>query len=411
MERKRILMATRSPRDFQELKSSLVTAGYETRVVADGETAIALTEGFRPHLVVSETELPKVDGHHLLKELKSHSYTSRIPFVMVSHHRSVEERVRSMDLGVDEYITMPFDVKEVILRIEIVLKEIEEFEHCGKWRRKGFVGKLSEINLVELLQILDISKKSGLIKIQNERDDEGVILFRDGEPVNASLANLRGEAAVLRMFCWSEGTFQLELRGISSQKAIKSSTKDLIHDGLLIGDRWRKWSGYLPPLLARIQAGPNFDPAQLREYEHTFSKQIREKATLIDLIENSQYDDLKALEMVAKMFQDRKIEKEDLQHETPESARLPQIESNGGTNASRLVAKFFDKSESRTNRTNVDRRHEKRRQTNRRVRNRRGIDYSSQSSDSALNKSELIMIREKLTNGMGTRTSPDNENR
>jgi DNA-binding response OmpR family regulator len=411
MERKRILMAIRSPRDFHELRSSLVTAGYEVRVVPDGEAAITLTQEFRPHLVLSEIELPKIDGHHLLRELKSYSYTSQIPFVLVSHHRSVEERVRSIDLGVDEYITTPFDVKEVLLRMAIVLQEIEQFENSGKCRRKGFIGKLSEINLVELLQILDISRKSGLIKIQNERDDEGVILFREGELLNASLANLRGEAAVRRMFCWTEGTFQVELRGVSSQKAIKSSTNDLAHEGLIIGDRWRKWTGYLPPLHTRVQAGPNFDQAQLQEYERTFIKQIHERATLIDMIEDSPYDDLKALEMVAKMFRRRKIEKDELQHETEDSAGLPQMDHNGRPNASRLVTKFFDKNVSMANRTNADRRQEQRRQTNRRIRNRREVDYSGQSSDGALNKSELIMIREKLTNGVGTRTGPDNENR
>ncbi len=396
MERKRILLAVRTPRDFQELRTSLLTAGYGLRVVDNGAAALAAAEDFGPHLILSEVELPKVDGLHLLRELKSRSATSLIPFVLISHHRSVEERVHSINFGVDEYITTPFDVKETLLRIEIILKEIEKFEGLPRSSFKGFWGKLVEINLVELLQILEIGKKSAFVKIQSEYDHEGTVFVREGEVVDSFVQDLDGERALFRMFSWSDGTFEVRLRQVSQRRLLKTTTRDLILRGLTLRDRWQRFTRNLPPLKARIKPGPNFDEAQIEEHEKRFLKHIRENARLIDMIEDSNVEDLRALEMVARMFHSGRIMEIEVADEFAESQNFPQFNINGKAQFSKLVANFFSHRKSLSNNRTVERRHEERRQIERRLKNRRHSKAVHEGPNIFLNKTELIMIREKL---------------
>ena len=92
MERKRVIIADSDLTEIQELRQALVATGYEVRIVDNGASALKLCREFRPHLILSEVQLPKIDGHHLVRELKSQAATKAIPFVLMSRHRSVEER-------------------------------------------------------------------------------------------------------------------------------------------------------------------------------------------------------------------------------------------------------------------------------------------------------------------------------
>ena len=409
MERKRVLIAVKTNRDIQDLRNALATAGYEVRIVNDGSAASNLSREFRPHLVLSEIELPKIDGHHLLQELKSQSATKNIPFVLMSHHRSVEERVHSINLGADEYITTPFDVKEVIARFEIILKEIDTFEPNAKSQFKGFWGKLSDMNLVELLQTLEIGKKSGIIKIQNEEQVEGLVLLHQGEVFDASLQNLDAERALFRMFSWDAGSFKVELRPIDQAKTLKALTNDLIRQGLVYRDRWQQIAKHLPPLHVRAKPDPGFS-SELHDYEVALMEQFKNSARLDEVIENSSFDDLKALSLIAGMFRQGCLLAIDPDDDL-NGQRLAEINGKNyesqESQVSRLFASFFGPKPQSTG-TTVERRHEERRQVERRMldrrrQDRRWSDLVVEKPSSYLSKSELTMIREKLSNGQRTR--------
>src|SRR3990172_8945053 len=137
MERKRVLIAINHPNEIEKFKELLSSYGYEVKIVDNGISALKLSSEFKPHIILCELYLTKVDGHHLLKEIKSQSSTRLIPFILMSRHRSVNERVHSINLGVDDYITLPFDPHEVIARLDVILKEVENYETTPKRNTKG----------------------------------------------------------------------------------------------------------------------------------------------------------------------------------------------------------------------------------------------------------------------------------
>ncbi len=387
MERKRILIAVNQPSEIVELREALVVSGYETKVVDNGVTALRLCREFRPHLIFAELDLAKIDAHHLLRELKSHATTRSVPFVVMSRHRSVAERVHTIELGADEYITMPFDLQEVILRFEIIFREIDASTSHPKRGTRGFSGKLTDMNLLELLQTLEIGKKSAAVSLQ-EDELEGSVLVKDGQVVNASLGNLPPEHALFRMFTWSSGTFRVDFVDIYEERAIQKPTSELIARGLSYRERWLNLTRGLPPFNTPIKRPEGEPKGSVSDTEKAVLALVNGDTRLGELMDKTQLDDLTALQILTRLYSRGLIE------EAPQNGLVPngkvRINGKGAPHTpdrlSRLIVEFL--AGEKTAETQY---------------NPRRTDGSAQDADKShhvhLNKSELLMIRAKLASG------------
>jgi CheY-like chemotaxis protein len=399
MDRKRILLALPRPAEAEALRKLLTTSGYEVKVVDNGAAALQLCAAFRPHAVLSELQLQKIDGHHLLRELKSQASTASIPFLLVTKHRSVAERVHSIDLGIDEYITSPFDPEEVKLRIEIILQELEARESTSKKDNKGFSGRLNDMILLDLLQALQIGTKSAFVKVHTERQD-GAIFMKNGQLLSATCGDLPPKDALFRMFTWSDGAFRVELRNVDQQEEFSDSTEDLIHAGVQYRDAWHKIAAKLPPLHTRITSDVS-EVATLPAAQQTLLQGINGQTSMFDLVEGTELADLEALRAAAILFT------QGLLREAPEPVRTAeerQQESGSRANRSHRFADMIQSFLSSDCDAAQDRKIERRRKDRRngeerRMKQRRLSDYVSQESETRLNRTELLMIREKLANG------------
>lgn len=398
MERKRILIATGNFQEISSLRKSLVASGYRVKLADDGQSALVLCRKFKPHLICSELVLAKVDGHHLLRELKSQSATKLIPFVLLSHHRSVEERVHSMHLGADEYITKPFEVQEVVLRIEILLKEFEELQRHTTRASKGFSGNLTEMNLVELIQILQISEKSANIKLQND-SQAGRVYVQQGQVVDAKLPALPPKHALFRMFTWSEGNFIVELVETELVNTLNEPTEKLIRQGLEYRDKWDEIRKKLPSLSTLVEPGPKVPEESLSKEQRLLLRMLNGKTRIVDLIEQSEMVDLKALKIVYKLMSEGTIviSSEETTDVDEKGFEKISIKENSSSRMSELVSNFLKPQESIYVNPHFERRkNERRTDDERRSRHRRWNDFVSEKNNVHLNKSELLMIREKL---------------
>ncbi len=409
MERKRILIAVKIAQQIQELRNALISKGYEVKVVDNGSAALALCRDFLPHVMLAEVELPKIDGHHLFREIKSQTSTQNIPFILLSKHRSVEERVHSMNMGVDDYINMPFDINEMLLRFEIILKEIDRFEATATGVSKGFAGKLVDMNVLEVIQALHIGKKSGIIKIQHEAK-EGLIFLKDGEVIDATLEQLEASNAVFRMIIWAEGSFRVEIRKIEQPRAFNKLTQEIIKEGLIFRDRWEQLRRALPPLLAPIKLGPNVARQNFNAEEKEILSKIDEHSRLLDLVERSRSNDLKALQVAAGLFTRGAIVEKPAEEVRQNGASKENSGNlNDPTHLSNLIVNFIEKKTEPAKNGFTDRRHGERRQIERRLRGRRWSDLKTQKNHLYLNKSELLIIREKLSDNIANGKGGDDQ--
>ncbi len=113
----------------------LAVRGYPITVAHDGDEALALFEQVRPALVLLDVMMPKMNGLDVAAALRSDEVTEAIPIIMLSAKAQASDVQAGLDLGVDDYVTKPFDPLELLERVgalldrpEVVVKSMSE-EH------------------------------------------------------------------------------------------------------------------------------------------------------------------------------------------------------------------------------------------------------------------------------------------
>ena len=104
------------------LDFALKQAGFDTVAAYEGADALARIRERPPDLVVLDLMLPDIPGTEICRQLKSNSKTSAIPVIMLTARGEEVDRVVGFELGADDYITKPFSVREVVLRIKAILR-------------------------------------------------------------------------------------------------------------------------------------------------------------------------------------------------------------------------------------------------------------------------------------------------
>jgi len=115
----KILIAEDDPNSLALIVKFLEAKGHEVIAAADGQEAIERFERDKPELVLLDVMMPKIDGFGVLEEIRRRADT---PVIMVTVKDSTEDKVRGLSAGVDDYITKPFDLREVEARIEAVMR-------------------------------------------------------------------------------------------------------------------------------------------------------------------------------------------------------------------------------------------------------------------------------------------------
>ncbi len=101
------------------LRLYLEKEGYETEIATDGYKAIDSFNNTNPDLVLLDIMLPGLDGWQICREIRK---TSQVPIIMLTAKGELFDKVLGLELGADDYITKPFETKEVIARIKAVLR-------------------------------------------------------------------------------------------------------------------------------------------------------------------------------------------------------------------------------------------------------------------------------------------------
>jgi two-component system, OmpR family, response regulator len=116
----RLLVVEDEPNIRELLAASLRFAGFEVHVAADGATALKQAADHDPDLVVLDVMLPDMDGFTVTRKLRG---SGRIlPIVFVTARDSLEDKIKGLTVGGDDYVTKPFSLEEVVARIRAVLR-------------------------------------------------------------------------------------------------------------------------------------------------------------------------------------------------------------------------------------------------------------------------------------------------
>jgi len=116
----RILVVEDDPTLAEFVAKGLGEAGYAVDVAADGQTAAEKAGAVRPDLAVVDLMLPKLDGLGLIERWRHRGL--RFPVLILSARRSVDDRVKGLQIGGDDYLTKPFAFAELLARVQALLR-------------------------------------------------------------------------------------------------------------------------------------------------------------------------------------------------------------------------------------------------------------------------------------------------
>ncbi|HWZ92983.1 MAG TPA: response regulator, partial [Polyangiaceae bacterium] len=307
MAKKQLLLVDADPRSVRVLEVSLKKAGYSVTTATDGQDALAKIEFSTPDLILSDTRLPRLDGYELVRRLKEHAEFAQLPVVFLTSQKSIEDKIRGLELGVEDYLTKPIFVRELIARVNLLLARRTQEKMATSMpnsRRTRLSGSLEDMGVVDLLQTFEVSRKSGIARISDGRRETRVF-FRDGKVVDAELGRLRGEEAVYRALIWISGSFEVEFCPVANEDIIPTSTQGLLMEGMRRVDEWGRQLEQLPSLKTIFEVDHEQLVERLNEIPDELNGILRlfdGKRTLIDVVDESPFEDLSTLSTITKLY-------------------------------------------------------------------------------------------------------------
>ncbi len=308
MAKQKLLLVDADPRSVRVLEVSLKKAGYSVTTATDGLDALAKIESLTPDLVLTDTRLPKLDGYTLVRTLKERTEWSAIPVVFLTSQKSIEDKIRGLELGVEDYLTKPIFVRELIARVNLLLaKRTQENIAATKPTTSGrtrFSGSTQDMAIVDLLQTFEVSRKSGVVHLRGAAQDAR-IYFRDGKVVDAELGRLRGEEAIYRALIWNDALFEVEFKPIQSEDVIGGSTQAILMEGMRRVDEWGRLCEQLPPLSTVFEIDHEQLLERLNEIPDELNGILRlfdSARALSDVVDDSPFEDLSTLSTITKLY-------------------------------------------------------------------------------------------------------------
>ncbi len=320
------------------LEVSLKKAGYSVTTAQDGLDALSKLELSTPDLVLSDTRLPKLDGYALVRRLKERPEWSSIPVVFLTSQKSIEDKIRGLELGVEDYLTKPIFVRELLARVNLLINRRTQ-ESIATTRsltgRTRFTGSIQDMAVVDLLQTFEVSRKSGILTLRY-KNHVANIYFRDGKVVDAELGALRGEEAIYRGLIWNEAEFEVVFCPVKNDDIINTSTQGILMEGMRRVDEWGRLLEQLPALSTVFEVDHEQLLERLNEIPDELNgilKLFDGKRTLMQVVDESPFEDLSTLSTISKLYFEELLKPKaqlDVAHEAHEEV----VPSSDGAGAS-----------------------------------------------------------------------------
>jgi len=125
-DRQRVLAVEDDPDIAALVAYQLTRAGFKVETSLDGVEALRAVGREVPDLIILDRMLPGISGDEVLNRLKNEEETKRIPVLMLTAKKEQGERVAGLELGADDYLTKPFSPRELILRVQAILRRSKE---------------------------------------------------------------------------------------------------------------------------------------------------------------------------------------------------------------------------------------------------------------------------------------------
>jgi len=237
-EKAKILIVDDEPRNLDFFDVMLDKLGFEVERAENGIIALEMVRKFKPDLILLDNVMPKLSGWQvtrLLKQDPEYSEYKDISIIMFSAMDDVKDKIEGFELGVDDYITKPFNFSEVIARIRAVLKNREIYrQNLVKEQKFDQIQSFSESVLSFLIQLREpleqiLSKSTPDIAMDESTADFCSFVATEAEKAVVSLDEFKEEIYRLtesKIESNKNGNFLKELDQRIHKHFVKSEDSD-----------------------------------------------------------------------------------------------------------------------------------------------------------------------------------------
>ena len=227
----RLLLVDDNPMVLGLLRGALTPLAKVT-TATDAADALLKAVDDPPDLLVCDYRMPGMDGRQFVEKLRSRPRTAEAAVILVATKTDISEKLSTPDLPVDDFVEKPFFLREATQRIKRVIDKIA-LEKMAKTAPSDGVlrGSLLQMNVIDLVQSLEMGRKSCSLTLTN-KDDKCELYFKEGQVSHATYGSLMGDPAVFKVLRWTDGNFEVNFEGKTTQQTTQLNTQGLLMEGL-----------------------------------------------------------------------------------------------------------------------------------------------------------------------------------
>ena len=190
----RILVVDDVPDNVEILDARLSSRGYQVQTASNGEEALARVRENPPHLILCDVMMPQLDGFEVSRRIKQDEQLPYSPIILVTARDTAEDVVEGLEAGADDYISKPYNFKELEARVRAMLR-IKRLQDELDQKNRELAVVVDELELANK-RLRKLSITDGLTGLYNHRHvhellrDEWERTLRSGEPLAVAMLDL-----------------------------------------------------------------------------------------------------------------------------------------------------------------------------------------------------------------------------
>ena len=233
----KLLLADDNPL-MRDLVSKSLEPFCEVVIANDGADALLKVIDEPPDVILCDYKMPGLDGRQLFEKLRGREATRHIPFLFMASRTDIEEKLRPMVDGVEDFIAKPFLAKDLVRMTKKIVDRLHLEKLQKQASRPGVIqGRLEEMSMIDLMQSLEMGQKSCRLLVK-KAGEAGELYFASGQCRDAKIGNLVGDDAVYKVLLWTDGEFEIDFNAAnaSSNTTTTRSTTGLLMEAMRLMD-------------------------------------------------------------------------------------------------------------------------------------------------------------------------------
>jgi CheY-like chemotaxis protein/tetratricopeptide (TPR) repeat protein len=298
-----LLVVDGDAKNLRVMEIGLSRAGFSVSSATQGDEAWAKAADRAPDCIISDIELPALDGYSFCQRCKGDERLKSTPFLFLSSQSAFNANVRALEVGADEFLPKPIRLQDLASRIRYHLpgRPAQTGQRSGAY--EDYSGSLDDFSVISAAQAFEDGRKSGWIAVRGETS--GNLYFQEGRPIDAESGSRRGQEAFWALLNCVRGEMEVRFTDVDRPETIAASCQSLLMEGLRRLDEWGQMMEQLPSPEAVFEVdGEQLleGLAEIPDEANGILRLFDGKKSLSRLMEEWEGDELQGLSIVNRLY-------------------------------------------------------------------------------------------------------------